>query len=380
MIVLNHGGVVRRARGRRARPRSASIRRRWPPRDRSTSSARSRSSTPTPRAWAGSMETVRRTIQLAHVMTRWRGSEVGRATRPADDGDRRRQRARAPLPGQGDHRAGDHARHRRPRRVARGRAGWPTSSSGSPAYFGVEARARDQGRPPGLGAARRGQRDGRARRADALRDRLGRMPGAGRRPRRCIFVSAGVRRCGLGAAIGAGGRSIVPVGRTARADARATRPQPRHGRRSRSIPATAGSPSKVGRSRSSRPRGAAQSPLPAALSGEDPRRRDVVTGRHDRTAGARLPRSGGASIDRRSLPVGVEPPGRARLGPRGDDLPARSGVGRRRALGDDLERRVRRLVAAPGRSLRSRRDRAGSVVWLTDPVEPERPAMDASGS
>ncbi len=61
------------------------------------------------------METVRRTFQLAHVMRAWRGTPAG-AGHPGlpDDGGRRvrLERSRPALPREGDHRAGDHARHR----------------------------------------------------------------------------------------------------------------------------------------------------------------------------------------------------------------------------------------------------------------------------
>ena len=70
------------------------------------------------------METVRRTFQLAHVMRGWAGTSPG-PDEHDDDGPR------AALPGQGDHRAGDHPWHRGARRLARRRAGWPTSCSGS---------------------------------------------------------------------------------------------------------------------------------------------------------------------------------------------------------------------------------------------------------
>ena len=112
--------VVRRAPATWSSSASASTRRRWRPRDRSTSSARSPSSTPTRRAWAGSgdgpadLPAGPRDQGLAGDRGRTRASgPARRRRRPV-----RRHRARPALPRQGDDRAGDHPRHRRPRRVA----------------------------------------------------------------------------------------------------------------------------------------------------------------------------------------------------------------------------------------------------------------------
>ena len=126
------------------------------------------------------METVRRTFQLAHVMRGWPGR--------ARSGPARRHGARPALPGQGDHRAGDHPRHRRPRRLA------PAGPTGRHRAVGAgllrgQAGARAQGRHRRLGAARRGQRDGRGRRADPLSAGLGRAGPLGGAAGSVTFVS-----------------------------------------------------------------------------------------------------------------------------------------------------------------------------------------------
>ena len=94
------------------------------------------------------METVRRTIQLAHVMTAWRATDGrARSSRPARRaGDAFDSTPTRPaLPGEGDDRAGDHPRHRRPRRVAAARA----ARRHRPLEAGLlrrQARARAEGR------------------------------------------------------------------------------------------------------------------------------------------------------------------------------------------------------------------------------------------
>ncbi len=130
------------------------------------------------------METVRRTIQLAHVMRAWRATEAGsgHAGLP-DDGDDAfdSTRARAALPGQGHDRAGDHPRDLGPRRLAGAR---PTGRH-RPVEAGLlrgQARVRVQGRAPGLGPARRGATP---RSSVASRPATGRT-GAGRVARRPV--------------------------------------------------------------------------------------------------------------------------------------------------------------------------------------------------
>ena len=184
---------------------SGSTPRRWPPRARSTSSARSGSSTPTRRGWAGSMETVRRTIQLAHVMKAWRATEAGRGhpglpddrTTPSTTTDRvLRYLAKVTIEPAITHGIAD------ARRVA---AAGPARGHRpvEPGLLRREAGARAQGRLSGLGAARRGQRDGRASRADPLPAGLGR-PGRGRRrPVGDVRVGPGRGRAGRRCAAGA---------------------------------------------------------------------------------------------------------------------------------------------------------------------------------
>ena len=96
------------------------------------------------------METVRRTFQLAHVMSTWRKRTGWSSGDPFDD-----QRARPALPRQGHDRAGDHPRDRRSRRLAPARP----PRRHRPVEAGLlrgQAGARAQGRrsPPGLRSAR----------------------------------------------------------------------------------------------------------------------------------------------------------------------------------------------------------------------------------
>ncbi len=168
------------------------------------------------------METVRRTIQLAHVMRAWRATEAGiRACRAAG---RRRRRlrfdgARAALPGQGHDRAGDHARDLGPRGLADAR---PTGRH-RPVEAGLlrgQARVRVQGRVPGLGPGRRGQRHDQAWRTDPLRGGLGRGGWRGGQSVHDVRVGARTGGCGAGPPAG-GGRTFRGGGsRHARADAR----------------------------------------------------------------------------------------------------------------------------------------------------------------
>ena len=137
------------------------------------------------------METVRRTFQLAHAMKAWRGDRGrGGPSRAAADARRRpTTRPRPALPRQGDDRAGDHARHRRPRRVARIRDGSPTSCSGSRR---TSASSRSSCSRAGIRPGRRSARatprsSGPSRRATA-RTGAGRACGAPRS--RVTFVSA----------------------------------------------------------------------------------------------------------------------------------------------------------------------------------------------
>ena len=183
MIVLNHGasfGVAEDvALVARARPPGDDGRRGAAPRarrDRHRQLA-------TRRAWAGSW---RRSAGRSSWPTSWRALGRARSGRPTVDDDR----AGPALPRQGDHRAGDHPRHRRPRRLA------PARPPGRhrPVAAGLlrrQAGARAQGR-----ACRPGRRSARATPRSRAPSRRAIGPtGAGRRAAR---VAVGRRSCRRG--------------------------------------------------------------------------------------------------------------------------------------------------------------------------------------
>ena len=118
------------------------------------------------------METVRRTFQLAHVMASWSGT--GPAADPYDANERvLRYLAKVTIEPAITHGIADH--------VGLAPAGPPRRHR--PVAAGLlrrEAGGRPQVGHRRLGAARRGQRHGRGRRADALSARLGRARSVGR--------------------------------------------------------------------------------------------------------------------------------------------------------------------------------------------------------
>ena len=229
-------------------------------------------------------ETVRRTFQLAHVMKAWRRSEAADGRRRAcrddpglADPDDRDDTARVlRYLAKVDDRAGDHPRHRRPRRVAPARAGSRTSCCGSP---GSSASSRSgcsrAGSRPGARWARATRRSSAPSRpatgadwagvadrgAEGLGDvRLARLSDAARRSR---------------GAWGRGGR-CVPVGgvRGLTRGSLARQPRDAAGRHRRP------DGSRVARRADGWPstpvdRGPAQPPLPAALA-PSARRRQAV--------------------------------------------------------------------------------------------------------
>ena len=237
--------VVRRGRATSRWSASASTRPRWPPRGRSTSWARSRIVNSDSQGMGRIMETVRRTFQLAHVMAR-----LARDRRPVAD--------HPGLPDEPERRlrfdtSASCATWPRSRSSRRSRTASPTTSGRwrpgrladivlwKPGVLRRQARARAQGRVPGLGAARRGQRDGRAGRADPLPAGLGRDAVGRAASLSATFVSA--RGAADRAASDAtGGVRTVRRGRPwdARPDARLAlaATEPRH--RSRSTRPTAG--------------------------------------------------------------------------------------------------------------------------------------------
>ena len=142
------------------------------------------------------METVRRTFQLAHVMKAWRATEAG-AGHPGLPDDRPTTRttttdrvlrylAKVTIEPAITHGIADHVGSLRPGRLA-------DIVLWKPAFFGVKPEWVLQGRLPGLGAARRGQRDGRARRADAATGPTG-AADANVAPRVSVTFVSGDRR------------------------------------------------------------------------------------------------------------------------------------------------------------------------------------------
>ena len=128
------------------------------------------------------METVRRTFQLAHVMRAWRRTAAGTGhpglpddADDAFDANARvlRYLAKVTIEPAITHGIADHVGSLAPGRLA-------DIVLWQPGLLRASSRGRAQGRLPGVGAARRGQRDRRARRADALPAGLGRRrPGCG---------------------------------------------------------------------------------------------------------------------------------------------------------------------------------------------------------
>ena len=145
-------------------------------------------------------EVIRRTWQLAHQMKRMRGEQSG-ARQPADpavpgqvhDQPRARPR-RGPVGGVA--RAREERRHRAlASRVLRRQAG-----------------ARDQGRLPGLGRPRRGQRLRLADRAADLRAALGRQRAGGGEPQHRLRLGGRARPAASGRRLGTRRRAIPVVG------------------------------------------------------------------------------------------------------------------------------------------------------------------------
>ncbi len=195
------------------------------------------------------LETVRRTVQLAHVMRSWPGA-VG------DDTERvLRYLAKVTIEPAITHGIADHVGSLQAGRLA-------DIVLWEPAYFGVKPALVLKARDRGLGAARRGQRDRRTGRADPLPTRLGWSGRGGA----IALGDVRLERCR-----GSGGRDAgrwTPGhrrARYARPDARLPGPQPRdggdRGRR----------PGRHGHARRRAPgdragrRGPAEPPLPPAL-------------------------------------------------------------------------------------------------------------------
>ena len=234
------------------------------------------------------METVRRTFQLAHAMKalaaiRGRPAAI-RACRPIQAQTARstpttttrvlRYLAKVTIEPAITHGVADHVGSLAPGRLA-------DIVLWKPAYFGVKPELVHQGRPPGLVAARRGQRHGRARRADALRARLGRP-----RPRRALGLGA-VRVVVRGrgrAPAPPRHRSGDPRGRRlSRPDARRAAPEPRD-RPDRGRPGRwSGHARRAARSRPSR---SPRFPSAAATSCAS-RRFSPIAGKLKRTGGDR---------------------------------------------------------------------------------------------
>ena len=199
------------------------------------------------------METVRRTFQLAHAMKRWRATDAGRpsgtaAGRPttADDNARvLRYLAKVTIEPAITHGIADHVGSLQPGRLA-------DIVLWKPAWFGVKPELVLKGGDAGLGAARRGQRDGRA-----APSRPGIAPDWGGLPRPAR-VAVGARSCRASArpaslrARADTGRELIAVGGTRGLTRDALRPN-RATAPDRGRPASmGGSGSRAGCSRPSR--------------------------------------------------------------------------------------------------------------------------------
>ncbi len=200
------------------------------------------------------METVRRTFQLAHVMRAWAGTTLGP---DAHDDTARvlRYLAKVTIEPAIAHGIASHVGSLQPGRLA-------DIVLWEPAYFGVKPALVIKGGLAAWAAARRGQRQRRGRRADPLSSGLGWARPLGR----CRLGHVRVRsRPGCARPLG-GRPPPCRGGRHARPDPHGPRPQPRgaadRGRRhGRHRPPGRSDPR--GRSRQ---RGAAEPPVPAALS------------------------------------------------------------------------------------------------------------------
>ena len=159
-------------------------------------------------------ETLRRTLQLAHVMKGWVADEIAR-----------RQRARPALPGQVHHRAGDHARHCRPRRLAAaGPAGRHRALEAGLA--GGQAGGRVQ-----VGLSRHGAHTARATPRVEWAEPRRLRPGWGGRglasaASSVTFVSSAIDADAFGRRLGSR-RTFLPIGNTRGSDARRPAAQPR---------------------------------------------------------------------------------------------------------------------------------------------------------
>ena len=151
------------------------------------------------------LETVRRTFQLAHVMRGWPGTTL-------EDGHDTarvlRYLAKVTIEPAITHGLAEHVGSLQPGRLA-DLVLW------EPAYFGVKPALVHQGRHARLGAAGRGQRLGRARRADPLPTRVGRAGTSGRGRLGHVRVGRGGGRAVGDPCAGTVGRSSGSAARVA---------------------------------------------------------------------------------------------------------------------------------------------------------------------
>ena len=232
-----------RARTTSSWPASGSTRRRWRPRGRSTSSARSGSSTPTRRAWAGSWSRSGGRFQLADVMKRPGGRPMPATGIRAARGT---STIRATTP------SGSCATSRRSRSSPRSSTAWPTDVGSlrpgrladivlwSPAWFGVKP---ELVLKSGIAAwAPLGDGNASVERAEPTRYRpdWGGAAGRGAPPGRDVRAR---RRCRRASPPRAGRRRprVVEIGADARPDARRTCTRTGRPRRSRSTRSTGAS-------------------------------------------------------------------------------------------------------------------------------------------
>ena len=216
MIVLNHGasfGVAERRRARpRARPPGHDGRRGTAPRARRDRDRQLRLAGDGPDDGDGPADVPARPRHAAWRATAGRRGPSRAARRSPTTRSTRTTASCATWPRS---RSSRRSRTASPTTSGRCRPGGsPTSCCGSPAYFGVKPELVLKAGYRGLGAARRGQRHGRACRADPLPAGLGRQRSRRREPLGDVRVGARRGGPGLRTRLEASGRTVVAVGGT----------------------------------------------------------------------------------------------------------------------------------------------------------------------
>ena len=158
-------------------------------------------------------EVLRRTLQLAHVMKAWRATEAGSAGRTCPTTAATRSTT---TPGScatwPRSRSSPRSPTASPTTSARSsRADWPTSSCGSRRFFGVKPEVVLKAGAPGLGPARRGQRQPSSARSRRATSPTGPVMAWRRRMSGSTFVSAAALDGGLARRASARRRRLVAV-------------------------------------------------------------------------------------------------------------------------------------------------------------------------